>query len=664
MTTNRALPFLVALLVVALFIAPAAWDAGYVLDDHAAVLGNPLAHWPPDPAALMTTPWFGPAAAWRGQGVSRPLVTLGYAVEDGLGLGARGRHLASLTLLAIAAGLLGALVAHLGRAWRAASDASSDAADDAVVTTAAVLTAALFAAHPIHIEATMAVSNRPELVAAVLALVCILAFARGAVVVAIVTFAAALLAKESALATLAPLLLLVMWRKSGDARRSAASAWLMMVALTVGWLAWRHAALPIGAVSPIDNPLVAVSTAERLAASMVLVAHAAGRLLLPLNLAPDYGLDVLPLIAPPLGWVALGGAVSLSALATTAIALRHVHRRGGPQGARAAATVALSLVSAAAFYGPVAQIAMAATLTTADRVLLLPSMGLCVLGGVAAAMLWHRSKHRLWRNVARSAICALIVVFGLGSASLADDWADDLRLHTRGARLAPGSLKMNYNHGRLLLEAGDDDAARTALIKAWSLAKGDRPTGVLLVQAHTRLGECTAGEAVFAVLYRPATPPQATFDAGVAKAGIDLRVACRDFSAAFALGRTLVAPEEAWQIKVYVAGVAAGETDAAAHWAASFGVDAAFEPRWVAAAVWAERKAGRPAQALARLQALAARRPNLAGVATQIAAICDHPRDAAVMAGCAQSWRRPHTDATEPASGRDPGREKDRYGDP
>ncbi|MCB9740967.1 MAG: hypothetical protein H6747_17000 [Deltaproteobacteria bacterium] len=605
----------VALLLLAVTLGPAAWQAGYVLDDRPAILENPLAHWPPQPSALLHAPWFGPAPAWRDQGVSRPLTTLLFALEDGVGLGSRGRHLVSLLLAALGIGLFGALVARgVALAGRAE-----------LAVRAGLLTTLLAALHPTHVEAIVGVANRPEPLAALLLVLAghALLAAGPARWWAVLCFGAALLAKESAIAALAPAALWVFARR--DRRAGAVVA--AMVALAAGWLAFRLSTFPLATPSAIDNALAGTPTWVRLRGGFYLVAAAAGRLALPFGLAPDYSLDVLPVRDPPLaGWLA-GAALSL---AVAALLLRQ--GRAALRGDAGALGVALALLAAAAFYGPVSQLPFAATLTTADRVLWMPQLALAGLGGVWSAGWWQRADVRR-RRVLVFVLAAVGLAWAASATETALDWRTPESLAARGVQLAPRSVKMRYNLGRLRLEAGDPAAAAEHFEVARAIAPQDAATEVLLAQALTRLGDCARGTASLA---RLAALPQ---DRGLRLARLDLGVRCGAFAAAADAASGLRAPDPALAERIYIAAIGAGDAGLAARAARAAGVEPKAEPRWVAAAVFAEDRAGRPAAALARLLDLAAARPDLPGLATQIRRRCDKNQEEGLRQRCADSWR-------------------------
>lgn len=659
MKLGIAVAALVGLLATAALYGDLAWDAGWVLDDTPAVLDNPLAHWPPDPLPLLQSPWFGPAPSWSNQGVSRPLATLSFAVEDGLGLRVGSRHLASVALAALAAALLAALVGRLATAWRVPAASG---------TVAGVVAGLAFALLPAHAEAVMAVSNRPELLAACALLLAghALLQLEGAALPALVSFAMALLAKESAIAALLPLALLAA-AVPGRGRRESAGLALGLVAVAAIWAGLRFAFVAPPQIASEDNPLWEVDLATRLQAGIWLVWHAARRLVAPDLLAPDYSFDALPLLAPPSDELAVGAGLSVAALATMVVATYGLVRQGWANVGHSAAvsptraSLALGLLTAAAFWAPVSQLLVPASLVTADRLLWLPSLGLCALAGAALGGVWSPVE-QAWRlrrsgartagadgagpsNVAWAALATSVALLAAALAvpatrQVAADWQGEATLFVRGVQLQPRSVKMRYNLGRLLLERGASRKALEQLQAALAIAPRDRAVGVLTLQAATRSGDCALGATLAADLRARGGEDAARI------AILDDAMACHRFEEAWQAAQGIRRTSPSLAQRAYVAAIAAGQDEAAQRWARDHGVDALQDSAWIGSACWADDQAGRPASALRRLLAHHVEHPDRPGLAQQISARCDtasntpgDPGQVEAAALCAEQWR-------------------------
>ncbi len=635
----------------AIYVESAA-RAGYLLDDTPAILDNPVAKWPPDPVALVTTPWFGPEGKWQRQGVSRPLTTLTYCVEDGLGgLDAAVRHQMQLLVAVLVAALFGWLVYRIALLWRVPPVASA---------VAGAFAAGLFATLPAHVEAVMVLSYRPELLSALWLLLAAHALLGDGRTAAMAPWALlmALLAKESALAALAPLsllALLVPGRRRDESLPLIGKLWLFGVA----WLAARAFAVPTPWVSQEDNPLWQAALVERLQAGVYLIGHTAQRLLDAELLAPDYSFDALPLLSPDPTVLALGAGLTVVCLVALGAALWWLLRDGlGAAGAVAAtgpggATVALGLLTLTAMYAPVSQLLVPATLVTADRLLFSPSLGLCAMvAALAAAPLssaeaaWQarRFTHAHSGEPPRLVLHALVALAAIAGAvglcfyqasaaqPVAQAHEAELSLLERGARLQPRSVKMRYNLARL---AHEHPTGRAAAVRhaeaALAISPNDALTlALLLTMLPTDDRGCARAAAMRARIWalRPA--------AAVREAVLRSAVACDAGREAIERVRLLAEPLPVELELVTVGAARAGLSGEAAALLRACGADP-DGPRYVAIAVEGDALGGHVRTAIARLARLGDRgglpgRRHLRTLCDQLAAAVSVEAPAAAVA--------------------------------
>lgn len=445
------------------FVAAAAYatalTCGFAYDDVVHVVQNPrIRH-------LSNVGGFFLHATWPGD-LYRPVVGATYALTYAIAeLQPSAYHLSNL-LLHVAATLvaLAFLTPLLGRRW-------------------ALLTSLLFAAHPVHVEAVASIAGRTEVLAGLFGLVTLWALLRahrgevqpdGSVrsaqpitratwpAVALVSFALALLSKESA-ACLLLLVPLSLWLVAGgDAARTAPSAWrgwlrscaVPMAVLAAGfaiYLALRCNAL--GGVfspsaqprSPIDNPLAGLPRHERLFHAAVLLGRYAGIVAVPWRLSPDYSYGAAGM-PPDVGpFDVLFGGFWLAAL-VAAIAL-------GWRRDRRIAFLALWFFAAFALtanvlgpFGP----------AFAERLAYLPSLGVC--GLVAGAILAVESP-----PVQAALATAIVVTFGLCTAAYNKAWTDNESLWRYAMAVVPGSARVQAGVGELLSRRGRFDEARRHL---------------------------------------------------------------------------------------------------------------------------------------------------------------------------------------------------------
>lgn len=234
---------------------------------------------------------------------------------------------------------------------------------------AAGLGALLFAVHWVHAEAVHQIVGRAELLAAFWMLAGLLLWIRlgarcwASWLAQPLVFALALGSKEHAL--IYPFLIfLIEFRalrtapsaleKSGPpgpvGPLNPQSAWLLVLLVGVLGLFFAAKAAVTGGVieSPAsvpyhENPLAAMSPAQRVPAALGIFGYAASRLLWPMGLAPDYSAMALPLER---GWGWGWAGVGLGVLAATlALALRSALRRRRGWALAAAALGSYALIS-------------------------------------------------------------------------------------------------------------------------------------------------------------------------------------------------------------------------------------------------------------------------------------------------------------------------------
>ena len=410
---------------------------GFVLDDITMIVENPLVRDVANIGTIFETNYWarGGAALVGDPTLYRPLTVLSYAVDFSLWDGnAAGFHavnvvlhaLTTLVLFLVATEVLGSSVA-------------------------AFAAAAIFAVHPLHTEAVTGVVGRAEVLAALFFLLAFGVLRRrasfrvgampGASLGRCLARAAAgaslyllgLFSKEIAV-TLPAVLALDDWLHRDELPRDRGSA------MTV--LASRYGALAIAAAiyfafrvhavsgaSQIWPGFVGVSAGERvLTASRVLMEYV-GLFMFPRTLMADYWKSDVPIATSLANAPVLASIVLWVALA--AIVIR-----------RRATDAALGFAIAWFFItvAPVSNVFFAIGVGKAERLMYLPSVGLCLLAGWAygrAAMLVRSP----W--LPRVALAAIVIAFGARTAARNRDWRDNLTLATATLNVSPSSPLMN-----------------------------------------------------------------------------------------------------------------------------------------------------------------------------------------------------------------------------
>ncbi len=400
-----------------------------VFDDQAILGENPLLQDLRSLPRLLVTPYW--SLPQHPRSLYRPLTTITFAIDRALAGGLRPAwlHLVNILLHALATLLLTFLALEI-----------------LPVTWAAALTGILFAVHPVHVEAVAGLVGRAELLAAcgaILAVLCHLGALKssdrsGSGRLAALSWLAAglgMLAKESAATT--PLLCaaadLAFARGRGVGRMRLYTGQVVTLLL---YLAARGAVLGgLGVGAPIafvDNPAAAAGPIVGRLTALATLPRYARLLLWPSRLSADYSFDQIPVIHHLLDPGVAGGILILLVMVGGGFALL-----------RRAPAPGFSLLF----------IALSASLTTnlivfigtlmAERLMYLPSAGLCLLAGCVAAMA-SRPGSRRTVLVVGMALCS---AGALRSWTRLPDWKDDFALYRSAALVSPRSARIRFNLG-------------------------------------------------------------------------------------------------------------------------------------------------------------------------------------------------------------------------
>jgi len=314
----------------------------------------------------------------------------------------------------------------------------------------ALVATAIFALHPIHVEAIAYISGRGDLFAGVLALVATLWALRASqaesraracwIAASAAAFALSLLAKESCIGL--PVALVAIGWATGARRRDAIiPAVLAMVAAAVVVL--RAALIATSSNLALGDALA------RLPA--VFLDYARG-VLLPLELSTDRPLE--PAHVEP-AWLVIGLAVGA--------AIAAVVRRGWP--ARLPAAIA-GLVWWGVLVAPSA-VAIIATGVVSDRYLYAALLGAAIAMVAAAAALVR------WRPALRSPVIVAAIAWGALCGFVTWQqvavWRDDLALDSHAVAAAPDSGAAHWRLGNVHAQAGRWDDAIAELETATRL---------------------------------------------------------------------------------------------------------------------------------------------------------------------------------------------------
>jgi len=355
-------------------------------------------------------------------------------------------------------------------------------------STPAWIGAALFAAHPLASESVLFAVGRAELLAGAFGLLAFLAVlesgrARAGGVAAIflsaVFFLLALGSKESAAAWLA---VVIGWwlaaRRAGRSPGRIRTVLMVWSGVLVLFLAGRARVVGWLPADPpwIDNPLVAVDLATRVANAVRLQAVYYAKMIVPHRLSVDYGFDqipVLPLI--PWGLPAMLGVAVIWAAIAWGLARRS---------------------SAALFLWCFTPLAFAVTgnvlfpigVLLAERLAYVPLVGAC---GLAGWLIWRYSP----TPVIRMGI--VVAALGVAEARTAErgrDLRDLVTFVEATATASPRAVKALANAGRTRLRTGRVLEAVDPLERAIELWPEYPRALALMASAQERLGNSAAAD--------------------------------------------------------------------------------------------------------------------------------------------------------------------------
>ncbi len=424
----------------------------FVFDDRGVILANPLMHdiggWP----HLLVTPYWN--APGQGRGLYRPLTSLSFALDAAIsGMRPAWFHAVNVVLNALVALLVTLLALHLAGGRPAAAAAAG----------------ILFAIHPIHVEVVAGIVGRSEILAAMGVLTTILCHRRALVRARAgispwvgAAWGASLLgmfAKESAF--VGPALCLL-----SDAlpvalappRRLRATLYAGYGAIAAFYLGVR--ALVLGSLGPgagipfVDNPAAAAGPFDGRLTGLGTLVRYAGLLVWPRHLSADYSYDQIPIIHSIFDPLAAGGVALALGLVTAGLWLL-------ARGHFAGFALLFMVVSASL----TTNVTLFIGTLLAERLMYLPSVGLCLLAGWVVGRIDRRGARVLARVVA---VLLAVLLFGRAWARI-PDWQDDFSLYSSAARVSPRSARIRYNLGNAYLRVARYPAAEESFRAALAI---------------------------------------------------------------------------------------------------------------------------------------------------------------------------------------------------
>lgn len=483
---------------------------GFTYDDLPIIRDNPRVHEIAAPWTYAVQSYWPPA---HGGFLYRPLTVWLFAAEWAIGGGSPLPFHVANVALNIATVLAVYLLARriLSPGW-------------------ACVCGAIFAVHPVHVEAVGNVVGQAELVMGLAATLSVALYVRarqtgalgsGTRLVITLLAVVAALAKEQGFvvpALLGLAELTIAGRQRRDWRELAALSALLAAGLSL-LLAARTVVLhglgggaPAAAIRGLD-------AGDRALTMLAMVPSLFRLMVWPARLRADY--------SPPefAATAQLGQAhlVGLVLLATTAVGAWLIWRAGERGAVFGLGWSALALL-------PVSNLLFPTGVVIAERTLYLPSVGVAIALASGARLLAHRLAPHPRFQVGLAALGALLLLAGaVHSAARQRTWRDGSTLFPQMIRDSPRGYRAHLAYARFLTEQGNPAGAETELRIATALYTGDALAYLELGQILRAGGRCD--EAI--PLFDRAAAVAGEFERVLAQSrGFECRMAIGDFAGA------------------------------------------------------------------------------------------------------------------------------------
>ncbi|HEY2775321.1 MAG TPA: hypothetical protein VGK20_14840 [Candidatus Binatia bacterium] len=365
---------------------------------------------------------------------------------------------------------------------------------------AASVAAALFAVHPVHVDAVSSIVGRCEALAAI-GVVGALLVALGPAdparrragpwLILVATALLAGIAMHSNESALCLPLLLVSARLLLGARVALAPALAGTAVAIASWAAIVVPLMPTMAPTDfVDNPLVHMPATERIPKACAILWDYARLLVWPHPLLEDRSFRMTD---PSLA----SGTIAVAAWLLVAWMVWRLARR------HRVAAFAIAWFPLA--FAVTANIAGTIGVMMAERLLLLPSVGVCLLAGLAFERFASTLRARALATVATVGV--VITLFVLFRARQAP-WNDPESYFAISAASSPLSAKAQFDYGTWLLHRGEREDAEASFSRALALVPSFAMANSLKAQSMAERGD--AGGAAESYLAYIATTPDDT----------------------------------------------------------------------------------------------------------------------------------------------------------
>ncbi|RCN31717.1 tetratricopeptide repeat protein [Ancylostoma caninum] len=194
----------------------------------------------------------------------------------------------------------------------------------------------------------------------------------------------------------------------------------------------------------LDNPAAFVKDPVlRLASYTYLWLINIRLLLLPYSLCFDYSMGCIPPITSWADYRLLSLPLVILLVSITPYLLHKLNSR----------LLTFGVVLGAMSFLPASNLLVTVGFTIAERVLYLPSVGLCVMAGAMFVQAL-----RYYQNMDKIGTAVLVIAMTM-TYQRSEEWRSELDLYASGLKVCPQNAKIHYNLGKVLSRIGDVDAA-------------------------------------------------------------------------------------------------------------------------------------------------------------------------------------------------------------
>jgi len=315
----------------------------------------------------------------------------------------------------------------------------------------------LVASLPIHVEAVASIIGRAELLSFLFVILSALAWLKSRFIVASLFFFLGILSKETAL-VLPFILLLISWHY-----RSKLTWIIPFIVSGVGYFALRFVALGSHSFSIskefVFNPIISASISERIATFLKVTLLYVQKILVPLNLSPDYSYNQITITNNFLIPSVILGVLLIVVLAY--ISIRSYKSKKNIFIIWAVLLFAAPYLLISNLFFPIGTI-------MAERLMYMPSLGIIMLLVFVAYPLSSKVKHRPYLAMAIFFLLPLYAVITINQNRV---WANEKTLFSNMYEASPQSVVAQTHWAQILLRRGEVQGAKKLLLESFNLHK-------------------------------------------------------------------------------------------------------------------------------------------------------------------------------------------------